>query len=189
MLFAKLDELIPITERGVRAANPDVSFPEPLRPEHVSELGYLPVEDDPIPELAAGEEVVRGDLEYTGGRIVQHWVVIPAPEEPWPQRIADQRYRHEIAGVNVGGMRVDTDDRSKLLINGAAVEAMLDPDYQMRWKAPSGFVELDAAQVLGVARAIRAHVQACFNREAELLAAVDDGSITDQMLDEGWPNE
>ena len=31
-------------------------------------------------------------------------------------------------------MYIDTDVRSKLLINGAALEAMLDPDYVMQWK-------------------------------------------------------
>jgi len=34
---------------------------------------------------------------------------------------------------------------------------------------------------------VRAFVQACFNREAELLGAVADGSITAEMLEEGWP--
>lgn len=188
MLFAKPDELIPLNQWGLRAANPDVSFPEPLLPEHVSELGYLPVEDAPLPELTAGDEVVRGDLDHANGRIIQQWIVISAPAEPWPQRIADQRYRHEIAGVDVGGMHVDTDDRSKLLINGAALEAMLDPDYVMQWKTPAGFVELDAGQVLAVARAVRAHVQACFDREAELLAAVSEGVIDGEMLEKGWPS-
>lgn len=94
----------------------------------------------------------------------------------------------EIAGVTVGSIRIDTDDRSKLLINGAAVEAMLDPAYVLRWKTPSGFVDLTAQYVIGVSRAVRAHVQACFDREAELLAALDAGTFTDSMLDEGWPN-
>lgn len=171
---------------GIRAANPEVSFPEPLLPEHVSELGYLPVEDSPLPELAAGEEVVRGDLDHFGDRIIQQWIVISAPAEPWPQRIAERRYEAETAGVVVAGMHVATDDRSKLLINGAALEAMIDPDYVMQWKTQAGFVELDAAQVLAVARAVRAHVQACFDREAELLAAASEGVIDGEMLEEGW---
>ncbi|MCY1300051.1 hypothetical protein D9M70_496090 [compost metagenome] len=111
----------------------------------------------------------------------------PIPS-PYPALIAARRYQAETAGVTVNGMRVDTDDRSKLLINGAAVEAMLDPAYVLRWKTPSGFVDLTAQYVIGVARAVRAHVQACFDREAELLAALDAGTFTDSMLDEGWPN-
>jgi len=106
----------------------------------------------------------------------------------WPALIAARRYQAEIAGIDIEGMHVDTDDRSKLLINGAALEAMLDPDYVMQWKTPAGFVELGADQVLAVARAVRAHVQACFDREAELLAAVSEGVIDGEMLEEGWPS-
>ena len=102
-------------------------------------------------------------------------------------RIAARRYEAEIGGIAINSLAVDTDDRSKLLINGAAVEAMLDPAYTMQWKTPAGFVELDAAQVLGVAGAVRAHVQACFDREAELLAELEAGTLTEEMLEQGWP--
>lgn len=101
--------------------------------------------------------------------------------------IAARRWLAETAGIKVAGMQVDTDDRSKLLINGAAVEAMLDPEYTLRWKTADGFVELTAEQVISIARAVRAHVQACFDREAELLDAPSDGELTDHMLEEGWP--
>ena len=104
-----------------------------------------------------------------------------------PERIATRRYEAEVGGITLNGVPIATDDRSKLLINGAALEATIDPAYVMQWKTPGGFIELTAQQVIGIARAVRAHVQACFDREAELLAAVADGSITDQMLQEGWP--
>ena len=135
-------------------------------------------------ELPEGSPVAAG-WRYDGAAFSE-----PEPETvaaDWPARIAARRYEAEVGGIEIAGMHVDTDDRSKLLINGAALEAMLDPAYTMQWKTPMGFVELAGAQVLAVARAVRAHVQACFDREAELLAAVADGSITDQMLQEGWP--
>lgn len=114
----------------------------------------------------------------------------PEAADPAPvtaETIASRRYQAEVAGITLNGVQIDTDDRSKLLINGAALEATIDPSYVMQWKTPGGFVELTGEQVIGIARAVRAHVQACFDREAELLAAVADGSITDQMLQEGWP--
>ena len=104
-----------------------------------------------------------------------------------PERIAARRYKAEIAGITINGMRVETDDRAKLLINGAAVEAMLDADYVMQWKTSEGFVELTGAQVIGIARAVRAHVQACFDREAELLAELEAGTLTAETLSEFWP--
>lgn len=101
--------------------------------------------------------------------------------------IAARRYEAEVGGVVLNGVRINTDDRSKLLINGAALEATFDPAYTMQWKTSAGFVELTGAQVIGIARAVRAHVQACFDREAELLAALEAGALTDEMLGQGWP--
>lgn len=104
-----------------------------------------------------------------------------------PKRIAARRYEAEVGGITLNGVRVDTDDRSKLLINGAALEATIDPTYVTQWKTPAGFIELTAPQVIGIARAVRAHVQACFDREAVLLQALQEGALTDEMLDQGWP--
>lgn len=106
---------------------------------------------------------------------------------PTAASIAARRYEAEVGGITLNGVPIDTDDRSKLLINGAALEATIDPEYVMQWKTPDGFVELAAQQVIGIARAVRAHVQACFDREAELLAALAAGTLTPAMLEEGWP--
>jgi hypothetical protein len=109
------------------------------------------------------------------------------PEPDYPAVIADRRYEAEVGGITLNGVHIDTDDRSKLLINGAALEATIDPAYVMQWKTQGGFIELTAQQVIGIARAVRAHVQACFDREAELLEALADGTLTDGMLEQGWP--
>lgn len=110
----------------------------------------------------------------------------PGPVD-WPQLIAARRYEAEVGGITLNGIHINTDDRSKLLINGAALEATIDPEYVMQWKAGDGFVQLTGAQVIGIARAVRAHVQACFDREAELLAELEAGTLTDDMLEQGWP--
>ena len=101
--------------------------------------------------------------------------------------IAARRYKAEVGGITISGLQVNTDDRSKLLINGAALEATFDPEYVMQWKAGDGFVQLTSAQVIGIARAVRAHVQACFDREAELLAELEAGTLTNELLEQGWP--
>ena len=105
----------------------------------------------------------------------------------WKQRIADRRYQAETGGVTVEGVQINTDRDSQSLLTGAAFAASIDPDYRIKWKAETGFVDLTGEQVMGIASQVRAFVQACFNREAELLGAVADGSITAQMLEEGWP--
>lgn len=102
--------------------------------------------------------------------------------------IATRRWQAETAGITVQGMALDTGRDSQALITGAAVSAMLDPDYSVRWKTGSGFVDLSAEQIIGVATAVRRHVQACFDREAELLALLDADELTDAALQEGWPD-
>jgi hypothetical protein len=105
----------------------------------------------------------------------------------WKQRIADRRYEAETSGTIIEDMPIDTGRDSQGLITGAAVQAIIDPSYSLHWKTSAGFVDLTAQQVLGVASLVRAFVQACFNRESDLLDAVAAGTITAEMLEEGWP--
>lgn len=86
--------------------------------------------------------------------------------------IAAARYAAEISGVNIGGAKVRTDRESQAMITGAALAATQDMDYTCRWKTENGFVTLTAAQIVAVATAVRSHVQAQFDREAELTAQV-----------------
>lgn len=102
--------------------------------------------------------------------------------------IAARRYQAESGGITVSGVTVATDRDSQSLITGAALAATLDDSYSCNWKTGDGFVKLDAKTLLSIAKTVRAHVQACFDREAELLAAVKGGSYTAGMLDQGWPS-
>ena len=115
----------------------------------------------------------------------EQWLRIPVD----PALIAARRYIAETAGIEVYGIRIDTGRDSQALITGAALNAVIDPTYICNWKTPSGFVQLDAQTLIGVATTLRSHVQACFDREAELLEALDAGEFSEGMLEEGWPNE
>lgn len=124
------------------------------------------------------------------------------PDEPLPPEptfdelkaqkkkdIAAARYNAETAGTTVNGILLDTGRDSQALITGAAVAAMLDEGYSLNWKTVNGFIHLSAPEIIAVAQAVRAHVQACFDREAELCALVD-AAETKEDLDEiiiSWP--
>ncbi len=99
--------------------------------------------------------------------------------------IAARRDAAIAGGIVLDGLPVATDDLSQSRIMGAALSAMLDPGHTVQWKTPLGFVALDAPRVLAIATAIRAHVQACFDREAALLAALAAGEDDDP--EGGWP--
>ncbi|MBX9406029.1 DUF4376 domain-containing protein [Pseudomonas baetica] len=151
----------------------------------VDETGALPMRSTPTkPPKLTGTQVAR----WTGS----DWEKLSAAPEPaqapnWPELIAARRYTAETAGTTVEGLPLDTGRDSQGLITGAAVQAIIDPAYSLHWKTSTGFVELTGQQILGVASMVRAHVQSCFDREAELLGFVADGSITAEMLEEGWP--
>lgn len=103
--------------------------------------------------------------------------------------IAAARYARETAGTTVNGVLIDTGRDSQALITGAALVAMLDSGYSLNWKTENGFIHLTALEIIAVAQAVRAHVQACFDREAELCALVD-AAETPEDLDEiviSWP--
>lgn len=128
--------------------------------------------------------VVREVVAWSAEEIAEHEA---AQRAELASQIAARRYDAETGGTMVAGMTLDTGRDSQALITGAAVSAMLDPGYSVRWKTADGFVELTAEQIIGVVTAARAHVQACFDREAELLEALAAGTFTPEMLGEGWP--
>ncbi len=91
----------------------------------------------------------------------------------------------------VGSLPIATDEVTQTKVLGAVVAAQLDPNYIVNWKTSAGFVSLDATQVLAVAQAIRAHIQACFDHEASLMAAVtaaaDAAALAVVDIEAGWP--
>jgi len=117
------------------------------------------------------------------------WIFVIAASTDWIDGYLARRWKAETAGVTVNGTSIDTGRDSQALITGAAVSAMLDPGYSVRWKTPAGFIDLEGQQIIDMATAVRAHVQAAFDREAELLEALADSTFTEVMLEEGWPGE
>lgn len=145
-----------------------------------------------IPDDAV--ELTEEEYRATAGRQVQADasglpVLVQAPAQVVDPRvlIAERRYLAETAGITVNGMALPTDRDSQALVTGAALAAWMDQDYACQWKTADGFVALAAQQIIALASAMRAHVQACFDREAALLDALAAGTYTDEQLDQGWP--
>ncbi|WP_316249773.1 DUF4376 domain-containing protein [Pseudomonas sp. N40(2020)] len=114
---------------------------------------------------------------------------IPAEPQPGPsQVIASERYRREGIGILVGAMSIETTRDSQALIASTGLSAILDPEYRCNFKTLNGFVEIGAEQILAITKAVRSHVQACFDRELDLLRALDAGTYKDEMLAVGWPD-
>lgn len=125
------------------------------------------------------------------------WVIrsaLPALDEVRAGKLgalAAKRWDKETGGTTFNGMPVATDPVSQTKIIGAVVGAQIDPLATVNWKLPDGsFVTLDAAAINAMAMAVRAHVQACFDREAELKALIDGANTVEDIaavdLNDGW---
>jgi hypothetical protein len=68
---------------------------------------------------------------------------------------------------------------------------VIDSNYSVQWKTGAGFVTLTAAQVIAAAQAVRAHVQACFDHEADVAAEIDAAETLAELqaidVSAGWP--
>ena len=180
-----------------RASLLDLSWTDPQF--GVQDAAWWP-EEDTSGELGTnkkwGAEVLTLDTERQVVLVKRKQVAMTAAEKAewdeliaaqWADQIAARRFEVETGGVTVAGVKLNTERDSQSLLTGAAFAASIDPAYHIKWKAATGFVDLTGEQVIGLASQVRAFVQNCFNREAELLGAVADGSITAEMLEEGWP--
>lgn len=103
------------------------------------------------------------------------------------ERIAVKRYEVETAGVEANFMQIATDRQSQAMLSGAVLSAQLDPTLTLRWKLANGEVLLNKTELEAISTVVRQHVQACFDRELDLIAKVDAGTFTDADLETGWP--
>jgi hypothetical protein len=100
--------------------------------------------------------------------------------------IAASRFDAEVGGITLQGMAIDTSRESQALITGAALQATQDSTYTCNWKTAGGFVTLNAQTVLGVATAVRQHVQTCFDREATLSAQIAAAATIEDVVAVSW---
>ena len=101
---------------------------------------------------------------------------------------ANKRWEVETGGISFGGQTVTTDDRSKLLIEGAP--ETINPDESTNVKTSTGWVLLDQATLVLLRDAVRSHVQNCFNSEKAVVDKIEADTITTyaEIDAESWPS-
>lgn len=116
-------------------------------------------------------------------------VAVPEPARDYAAELKELRNQAMSRGVTVMGALIHTDDVSQGRITAAALAVTLDPNLTIRWKTAEGrFLELNATQILFIAQAVRTHVQACFDHEAELLGKLEEAADQSSVdLLSGWP--
>ncbi|QEL21718.1 DUF4376 domain-containing protein [Bosea sp. F3-2] len=91
---------------------------------------------------------------------------------------ASTRFTKETGGIEVAGSPIATDRESQAMISGAFALVQAQPDTTIRFKTPTGFVALTAAQMSAVAVSVAQHVQASFGLEADIAEQIEAGEIT-----------
>ena len=102
------------------------------------------------------------------------------------EELAAARWKAETGGTEIQGIQIATDDRSQAKITGAALQATIDPSYVCQWKTEAGFIDLNAQQITGIAVAVRAFVQSCFDREAALNGLVAKAETSEEIAAISW---
>lgn len=123
-------------------------------------------------------------------------VIVPTFEELKQKKLnqlAALRWEKETAGTTFNSMSFATDPISQTKYVGAVVAAQMSPLLTLKWKLSDGtFVDFDAASITQVAMAVRAHIQACFDKEAEYIElinlAVDQTELDAIDITVGWPS-
>ncbi|MGH6999055.1 MAG: DUF4376 domain-containing protein [Phenylobacterium sp.] len=106
-----------------------------------------------------------------------------SPPAPAPVNLVayatDLRWRVETGGIVFAGVPIATDDRSKVMIVGARVAAVADPDWSTVWHGADGQTyPVDAAAMVSISDAVQAHVNSGFATFATVKAAIEAGTIS-----------
>lgn len=139
--------------------------------------------------LRLSGDLVAGPMPPTAGDIrfeFDIWKAAGGVEQPYlPPAVdlisyaKDASWRKEVGGIAFAGIQIATDDRSKLMITGARVAAMSDPNWTTRWDAADETThEINAPTMIAISEAVSAHVNNCFAIRATVKAGIADGSIT-----------
>jgi hypothetical protein len=162
-------------------------------PEQLAELGVVEIVDDPAPADAL--KLTGQTLVDVGGVPHRQWVV-PA--------IGDIRIelRRQLAAIRWDqqqtmkwrGRVVASDDTTLGRIMAAVMQSQLTQDQTttVQWKfGDNDFATLTLADLTAYGMAIGAHLQACYDREAELVDAINSTvgvvNVTAIDLTGGWP--
>jgi len=116
----------------------------------------------------------------------------PPPTKPeLLARAQSKRRELEIGGITVAGVPVYTDPESQSKLHAARTAAKEDNAYTVKWKGAGGaFFTLNAAQIIGIADAVRQHVQDCFAAEEAVALKINDDTYTTYAAVDGaseWP--
>ncbi|MGN7829741.1 DUF4376 domain-containing protein [Agrobacterium radiobacter] len=148
------------------------------------------VEDAFHPDLArqfvgCGNDVAPGWI-YDGEKFKAP-VAHTATQEELRTYSATKRFAAETGGIVVNRVQIDTSRDSQNMIANAHSYIVNSGAASSRFKSRSGWIVLSADEVKNIALAVGAHVQSCFDREAEVDQLIAASTINDfAMIDTAY---
>lgn len=193
-----------VSERQVLRNNPNTSFSLPLSDATLVSLGLLRLASDPKPAhdedtqvVVEGPVEVRGDTAYQTYTIIdmsddKKAVVAQRKKDAIIAEIASRRYDAEVGGITLDdGTKIDTSREPRGILSSAVAFMASQPaGMTVPWKGKDGRFTDMGIDDLRVAEAhIAFHVLSVFQKEKELLEALEVGTYTEAMLQEKFPVE
>lgn len=94
-------------------------------------------------------------------------------------------------GFIVDAVRFDSDDTAQIAYMSLAMELMSNPSYTTSWKASGNlWVTMDAAGFAKVRTGIKAHIEACFAKQAQLDYLIQNAASVEELdaidIEAGW---
>lgn len=96
--------------------------------------------------------------------------------------VADKRWAKEIGGIQWGGHAIHTDRESQSKIIAAYVASRDGVRSEpSQWKTQGGFVTITNADVIDLALAVQAHIQACYDSEKTMVEQIDGCGTLEEL--------
>ena len=99
--------------------------------------------------------------------------------------LSEARYNKEISGVEYKGMTISTNRDSQSALASAYIYGLQNPDATISWKCDNGYIELSMQDITELSSLFRQHIQECFDKEAEILTHINEGTFSESML-QNW---
>lgn len=174
-----------------------ISYPdgwlENATPEQRAEIGAAEIVEEP--PVATSLQLLGQEVVDVAGVPHRRWVTPPAADVRVARRaeLAAVRWNKQQT-VKWQGRIAQADDTTLGRLMAAVLRAQLaqDPTFSIRWKfGDDDFAALSIADVTSYGTAIGNHLQACYDREAQLATAIgaagDAAAVAAIDLTAGWP--
>lgn len=193
MIFVTKDGVV-TSEDNIRATNPLVSFPSPLKATDVEPFGYQVVQEVAAPTASPFVTVQSGALSLVDGIWTQTWIQTSAAVADAQTQLlgtlASTRHTAQIAPVTIDGVTVNADSTSIALLSSALSYLSGSDAVTVNFKAVSGWVTLTVEQLQAFSSAIATQIQRCFSNEyahtQKIMALNEVTDLSAYDITTGW---